>query len=195
MTPRPKPKADEKAKEFDALEAAANLVVNAMATPQATAILRETAEAQFIPLWMLVCGLLQKCYEMGEHSAPILDPLWLRSAPTKMGGYAEVVCRCGATFRPRWPGQEYCGVQCGVAANRDRVAADRKVKLVELETYSVGEEPLDRARSTVRSGESDERADAPRQAGEAVGLVGGRPEREDPIAAIERQAQAEIEVS
>jgi hypothetical protein len=192
MTPRPKTKVDEKAKEFDALESAASLIVNAMATPQAIAILRETAEAQFIPLWMLVCGLLQKCYEMGEHSAPILDPLWLRSAPTKMGGYAEVTCHCGKLFRPRWPGQEYCGVECGAIANRDRVAADRAVKLVELETYAVGEEPLDRARSTVRSGEADERADAPRQAGERVGIVGGLTEREDPIAEIERQAQIEV---
>lgn len=197
MTPRPKPtpKATPPKPAFGGLEEAANLLVDAMPTQPVRDILREAASAQHIPLWMLVCGLLQKAYDTGEQSAPVLDPLWLHSAPVTMGGYAEVVCRCGATFRPRWPGQRFCNVECGVAAYRDRIAADREDHVVELATYAVGQEPADRARSTIRYDESDERGDAPRPAGEAVGLVGGVPSgADDPVAQIEQDAKAGLQV-
>jgi len=188
MTPRPKPKVVEEAPAaFDALESAANALVDAMPTQGTRDVLREAANAQHVPLWMLVCGLLQRCYDTGEYSAPVLDPLWLHANPVTMGGYSDVTCgSCQQTFRPRWPGQEYCGVECGVVAYRSRVLADRADHVVELHNYPVGEEPPGRARSTIRQYEAD-------GVGEAPDELGSLPSREvDPIADIEQDAQASL---
>ena len=196
MTPRPKPKdvVIEAPSEFEAMEAAANLLVDAMPTQGPRDVLRETARSQHIPLWMLVCGLLQRTYDSGEYSAPVLDPIWLHANPVKMGGYAEATCKsCAETFRPRWPGQEYCCDLCGASGYRDRVAVDRAANVVELHNYPVGEEPLDRARSTIRIYEADGRGIEAAPATDEVGKLGEFTHREiDPIADIEQDAQATL---
>ena len=194
MSPRPKPKAPEDAvetpTEFEVLEAAAARVLDAMPTQGPRDVLRETATAQHIPLWMLVCGLLQRCYDSGEYTAPVLDPLWLHDNPVTMGGYAEATCAtCLETFRPRWPGQEYCCGLCGATGARNRTAADRAAHVVELHNYPVGQEPEGRARSTIRQHEAS-------GVGEEADKLGGVPGREvDPITDIDSQAQASIRVA
>lgn len=177
--------------EFDMLEAAANLLVDSYPAESTRAILRETARSQFIPLWMLLTGIIQRSYDNGEHTAPIIDPLWLAANPVKLGDYGKVICRtCGEEFTPRWPGEVYCGNNCGLLGYRDRIAADRAAHGPAPTTYKVGEEPPGVSRSTIHQHESDGRSAEAVEVGAEAGELGSLPEREDPIAAIEREAQA-----
>jgi hypothetical protein len=56
----------------------------------------------------------------------------------------------------------------------------------------VGEEPPGVSRSTIYQDESDGRSDASDDLGAQVGELGSLPEREDPIAVIEREARLGI---
>ena len=55
-------------------EAAAGRLIEAIPSPTAQQVMRETAQQLGIPLWMLITGLLQRAYDSGEHTAPVLDP-------------------------------------------------------------------------------------------------------------------------
>jgi hypothetical protein len=179
--------------EFEALETAANLLIDSFPNESTRAILRETARSQFIPLWMLITGIVQRSYDNGEHTAPIIDPMWLAANPIKLGEFGKVICQtCGNDFTPRWPGEKYCGSYCGIAGYRSRITADRATHNPPPTTYKVGEEPPGVSRSTIYQDESDGRSDASDDLGAQVGELGSLPEREDPIAVIEREARLGI---
>lgn len=129
-------------------EAAAGKVLEAIPSPTTQQVMRETAQQLGIPLWMLITGLLQRCYDNGEHTAPVLDPAWTFGHAFEQATIPKTVCKnCGAPFQPRWIGQEYCNAKCGSAAAQLAVAA--RLTASPLLRYKVGEEPEGAAKSTI----------------------------------------------
>lgn len=101
------------------LEAAAEKLINAIPSPTAVQVFKETARQLGIPQWMLITGLLQRCYDNGEHTAPVLDPSWTFGNAAEQPVIPDAECgECHRKFTPRWIGQEYCDAKCGSAAAR-----------------------------------------------------------------------------
>jgi hypothetical protein len=179
--------------DFDALEAAANLLIDSFPNEMTRTILRETARSQFIPLWMLVTGIVQRSYDNGEHTSPVIDPMWLQANPVSLGDFGLVNCKtCTKEFKPRWPGEEYCCGDCGVVGYRNRIATDRAAHNQDLAIYKVGEEPPGVSRSTIYQTESDGRGDASTKVGTTFVELGDVLERADPVADIDREARQSI---
>ena len=117
-------------------------------------ILEETAQMLAIQPWQLVVGLVQKAYDTGEHTAPVLSPEWMMTTGVARVVYQEKVCECGCAmlFTPRWPGQIYATVECGNRAAR--TARDRARSDLGLVIHKLGEEPEGVAKSTIHPGET-----------------------------------------
>ena len=95
-------------------------------------MLMETAVITLrMPLWQLLCGLVQQSYDLGLFTTPIISPDWIDRLGATTQQYATVRCAeetCGKSFRPKWPGQKYCSDVCGTKPERrrlDRIAAER----------------------------------------------------------------------
>jgi hypothetical protein len=178
--------------ELLALEAAATLLVDSLPNETMKSVLKETAANNFVPLWIYIAGLLQRAYDTGEHTAPVLDPIWLRSNPAIIGNSGEGTCPiCKETFQRRWPGQETCSVICGNTANAARVASEREAHHPQRQTYLVGEEPVGAPRSSVYQAESDGRSLAADAVGEQANQLGDifrGPGSGDDVAEIEAAA-------
>ncbi len=118
---------------------AAQLLIDTL-PGRAAQVLLETAQQQRIHLWMLLVGLLQRAYDNGEHTAPVLDPAWLHSMPAGVQVLAPSKCEeCHVTYEPRWLGQRYCSTICGVRGAK-RLAALEPRTYTPL-THTVGTEP------------------------------------------------------
>lgn len=115
-------------------------------------LLRDVGMAQHVPLWMVVVGLLQRCIDTGEYTAPILDPMWLQANEAVLSdfGYSTCQCGCNQRFKLRWPGQLY--VDTVHATSVARAALDRAPSRLDLPP--LGSEAPDTARSTIYQEES-----------------------------------------
>jgi len=94
-------------------------------------LLREVAAQQAIPEWMLIAGLVLRIFEMGEYTAPSLQPEWVYTTPVvRSAALPEQTCPvCNELFQPRWRGQLYDRSDCGAIAERtrlDRLRAERR---------------------------------------------------------------------
>ena len=126
-----------------ALNGAANLILSMLSQP-VREMLQETAASTLnIPLWQLVAGLVQQAYDIGLFTTPQIDPGWLQyqtSAPVIQNQARCGWKDCGKVFQPRWPKQEFCSNECGIAHQRD-LAASRARKYVVGGQYPLGQEP------------------------------------------------------
>lgn len=174
-------------------EAAADRIISAIPSPTTQQVLRETAQQLGIPLWMLITGLLQRAYDTGEHTVPVLDPQWTMGNPAERPVIADAKCKeCQQTYTPRWVGQEYCSAKCGSAAAKS--AADRARVQLPLARFKVGEEPEGVAKSTIREAEAHGTGGVrpTAEVGATSDELGSLPDGTDPVAAIEREARAAI---
>ena len=177
------------------LEIAAKQLIKAIPSPTAVQVYRETAQQLGIPLWMLITGLLQRAYDNGEHTAPVLDPAWTFGNPIERPELPESKCEhCGITYNPRWIGQRFCDVKCGSAAAQLAVAA--QLAASPLLRYKVGEEPEGVAKSTISESEAHglgNPSPAFIEVGAETEELGGVPSGTgDPIQAIEQEAAKSI---
>ncbi len=154
------------------LEGAADLILGSL-PGQVGQIFKETAQMLAITPSQLILGLLQKAYDTGEHTAPVLHPEWMFSTPTARIVYEEKVCACGCAtlFIPRWPGQQYACTECGIRAAR--AISARETSRVVLASYQLGDEPDGVARSTIRTDESKNTADDSQLVRGGVGAPAG----------------------
>jgi len=137
-----------------ALNEAARLLIEQLPErlPQ---VFKETAEQQSIPIWMLLVGLMQKAYDAGEHTAPVLDPTWMRTNAAVAHDHGNAICACGCdeSFHRRWPGQLYKDNEHGVRAAKLALATGAR-KTAELPRPPVGQEPPKSPRSGIFQSEA-----------------------------------------
>ena len=124
-----------------ALDGAANLILSMLSGPVREMLMETASTTLGIPLWQLVAGLVQQAYDIGLFSTPQIDPDWISNLPSKPAVFNQSRCgQCGKVFQPRWPKQEWCSNECGIAHQRD-LARGRKPQHVVGGLYPLGQEP------------------------------------------------------
>ena len=124
-----------------ALNGAANLILSMLSEPVRDMLMETASTTLGIPLWQLVAGLVQQAYDIGLFSTPQIDPDWVSNLPSKPAVFNQSRCKqCGETFQPRWPRQEWCSNECGIALLRN-LARGRKPQHVVGGLYPMGQEP------------------------------------------------------
>ena len=124
-----------------ALNGAANLILSMLSEPVRDMLMETASTTLGIPLWQLVAGLVQQAYDIGLFSTPQIDPDWVSNLPSKPAVFNQSRCKqCGETFQPRWPRQEWCSNECGIAHQRN-LARGRKPQHVVGGLYPMGQEP------------------------------------------------------
>lgn len=115
-------------------------------------LIEQTCEGQQLEPWMYIVGILKRALDTGEHTLPTVDPLWRSwTGGWKTKIISDAVCPiCNKTFTPQWRGQVYDRNECGAAAELGK----RSAPVGEPAAYTVGEEPAEMLKSTVRDADS-----------------------------------------
>lgn len=138
-----------------ALNGAANLLLSMLSEPVRELLLETAATTLNIPLWQLVAGLIQQAYDIGLYTTPVLDIDWLKHMPSKPAVFNQARCdQCGEVFQPRWPKQEFCSNECGIAYQRSVLSARTRQHVVGG-TYPMGQEPAGAPSSALHAAEPD----------------------------------------
>ena len=140
-----------------ALNGAANLILSMLSEPVRDMLMETASTTLGIPLWQLVAGLVQQAYDIGLFSTPQIDPDWISNLPSKPAVFNQTRCsQCGEVFQPRWPKQEWCSNECGIAYQRDRARAGNiQPGHVVGGKFPMGEEPRGAPTSALRPAEAD----------------------------------------
>ena len=140
-------------KKEDNLDDAAALLLTQLPKPVRELLTETAASTLNIPLWQLVCGLLQYSYDTGGFTSPVLSPDWMNSSTAGAFQQPEAVCKvCHEKFTPRWSKQEFCSNDCGIKHqhNLARLERDRRER---QRVYPLGQEPSDRPTSALHKPE------------------------------------------
>lgn len=125
-TPRPGAPTAEQQRVW---EEAAHTLLAALNPATGATVLELAYVHNHIPLWAMVMGHVQRAYETGELSAPVLDAAWPRAFPDLPDVLAtDYKCeRCKAAFRPTRFRQRYCSTPCGTEAAREALVAEGRL--------------------------------------------------------------------
>ena len=155
------PKNDKAAEDFIppdpsiALNGAANLLLSMLSEAERDTFMDIAGTTLNIPLWQYVLGIMRQSYSIGLFTTPELDPDWLLNMPAKPIVYNQARCsQCGEVFQPRWPRQEWCSNECGIAYQRN-LAATRGRQYIIGGAHPMGEEPPGAITSALRPGSVD----------------------------------------